>query len=74
MEAPPTPPATPPIEKQEKIVQPQAESGTVVPAPGPAAAEEAEALDPFGTLIPFGDPSWYQGVSEESELAIGLRG
>jgi predicted heme/steroid binding protein len=57
VEAPPTPPATPPAQK----VVPQAESGTVAPAPGPAAQEEAEALDPFGSLIPFGDPNWYQG-------------
>ena len=21
-----------------------------------------EALEPFGELVPFGDPSWYQGV------------
>ncbi len=61
--APPTPPATPPpAEKKEKIV-PSAESGTVAPAPGPAAAEESEALDPYGSLIPFADPSWYQSVS-----------
>lgn len=24
--------------------------------------EKREALEPFGELIPFGDPSWYQGV------------
>jgi hypothetical protein len=65
VEAPLTPPATPPAEKQqEKKVQPQAEPGTVAPAPGPSAAEEAEAMEPFGSLIPFGDPSWYQGVSQ----------
>ncbi|KAI1139206.1 acyl-CoA dehydrogenase NM domain-like protein [Hypoxylon sp. FL0543] len=29
--------------------------------PSSAQAEEAEALEPFGDLIPFGDPSWYQG-------------
>ena len=70
--APPTPPATPPPqtqqkqqqEKKAKVVVPQAESGTVAPAPGPAAHEEtAEALDPYGSLIPFSDPNWYQGVS-----------
>jgi hypothetical protein len=22
-----------------------------------------EALDPYGDLVPFADPSWYQGVS-----------
>ncbi|KAI0165220.1 acyl-CoA dehydrogenase NM domain-like protein [Hypoxylon sp. FL1284] len=30
-------------------------------APTSAQAEEAEALEPFGSLIPFADPSWYQG-------------
>ncbi|KAI1397972.1 acyl-CoA dehydrogenase NM domain-like protein [Hypoxylon fuscum] len=29
--------------------------------PSSAQAEEAEALEPFGDLIPFADPSWYQG-------------
>jgi alkylation response protein AidB-like acyl-CoA dehydrogenase len=28
--------------------------------PGPAAHEEAEALDTFGDLIPYADPNWYQ--------------
>ena len=49
---------------------PQAESGTVAPAPGPAASEESEALDPFGSLSPFGDPSWYQGVSNDEITAF----
>jgi hypothetical protein len=57
--APPTPPSTPPAEKREKIV-PQAASGTVVPAPGPAAEEEAEAMDSYGDMVPYADPSWYQ--------------
>jgi hypothetical protein len=26
------------------------------------SAGEVEALEPFGDLIPFADPSWYQGV------------
>ncbi|KAK5195279.1 hypothetical protein LTR99_002482 [Exophiala xenobiotica] len=59
--APPTPPATPPPQEKKEKVVPQAESGTVAPAPGPGAQEDAEALDPYGDLIPFGDPSWYQG-------------
>lgn len=50
---------------------PQAESGTVAPAPGPAAHEEAEALDPYGSLIPFADPNWYQGVSSSSSATAG---
>ncbi|KAJ9145471.1 Acyl-CoA dehydrogenase [Pleurostoma richardsiae] len=43
-----------------------------VPAPAPAAkkaaaptpatvSEDAEALEPFGSQIPFADPNWYQG-------------
>lgn len=63
VEAPPTPPATPPAEETKQKVVPQAESGTVAPTPGPSAEEEAEALDPYGSLIPFADPAWYQGVS-----------
>lgn len=63
--APPTPPATPPsAPKQEKeIVKPQAESGTVVPMPGKGAHEAAESMDPFGDMIPYADPTWYQSVS-----------
>ncbi|OQO12592.1 hypothetical protein B0A48_02054 [Cryoendolithus antarcticus] len=59
--APPTPPATPPpaAAKQEKVV-PIAEPGVVVPSPGPAAHEEREALDAFGDMVPYADPSWYQ--------------
>jgi hypothetical protein len=26
-------------------------------------AKDGVALDPYGDLIPFADPSWYQGVS-----------
>lgn len=39
------------------------------PAPHAAApadykpAATAEPQDPYGDLIPFADPSWYQGVS-----------
>ncbi|KAF2815113.1 acyl-CoA dehydrogenase NM domain-like protein [Mytilinidion resinicola] len=58
--APPTPPATPPAEKKQDVVKPSAESGAVAPVPTAAAEEEAEALDPFGDLVPYADPSWYQ--------------
>jgi len=61
-QAPPTPPATPPAEEKEKVV-PSAEPGHVAPMPGPAAQQEAEALDAYGSLIPFADPNWYQSVS-----------
>ncbi|PVH97846.1 acyl-CoA dehydrogenase NM domain-like protein [Periconia macrospinosa] len=55
--APPTPPPSPP---KKDIVKPSAEPGAVAPQPTSAAAEEAEALDPYGDLIPYADPSWYQ--------------
>ena len=63
--APPTPPATPPPapEKEKEVVKPQAESGTVAPMPGKDAHEPAEAMDPYGDMIPYADPTWYQGVS-----------
>jgi hypothetical protein len=60
--APPTPPPTPP-QVEKEVVKPSAESGVVVAKPGPDAQEEAEALDPYGDLIPYADPSWYQSVS-----------
>lgn len=57
--------APPPAPKQEKPkAVPQAESGTVSAVPsGPnllALAENAEPADPFGSLIPYSDPNWYQ--------------
>src|SRR3954469_7934254 len=58
--APPTPPPSPPAEKKE-VVKPQAESGAVVPMPA-EGAEMEDPLDPFGDLVPFADPQWYQGV------------
>jgi len=64
--APPTPPPSPPAAKE--VVKPQAESGAVVPVPAPAA--EVEALDPFGDLIPFADPTWYQGVRSAIHLFL----
>ncbi|KAA8913003.1 acyl-CoA dehydrogenase/oxidase [Sphaerosporella brunnea] len=30
-------------------------------APVPAETELKESLEPFGDMIPFGDPAWYQG-------------
>jgi alkylation response protein AidB-like acyl-CoA dehydrogenase len=54
--------AAPPAPKEEKkeLVKPSAEPGVIVPQPTAAAKEEAEALDPYGDLIPYADPSWYQ--------------
>ncbi|SMR52671.1 unnamed protein product [Zymoseptoria tritici ST99CH_1E4] len=58
--AEPTPPPSPKASSKEAVV-PQAESGFIAPAPGPAAAAEiAEPLDAYGDLVPYADPSWYQ--------------
>jgi hypothetical protein len=52
------------VEEKKEPVKPKAESGAVVPVPAAAPDREmSEALEPFGDLIPFADPSWYQGVS-----------
>ncbi|KAI6824610.1 acyl-CoA dehydrogenase NM domain-like protein [Hortaea werneckii] len=61
-QTPPTPSATPPpsAKKESEKVVPAAESGAVSPQPGPAASEEAEAMDQYGDMIPYADPSWYQ--------------
>ncbi|KAI9793013.1 MAG: hypothetical protein M1835_007506 [Candelina submexicana] len=60
---PPTPPATPPPqpkqEEEKEIVKPSA-SGPAAPEPGAAVQDAAEAMDPFGDIVPYADPSWYQ--------------
>lgn len=57
--APPTPPATPPPAQEKKeLVEPSA-AGPAAPSPGPAA-QPSEALDSFGDMVPYADPSWYQ--------------
>ena len=63
---PPTPPATPPPaekkpEAKEKV-KPQAESGVIAPVPGKDVEEAKESMDPYGAMIPYADPSWYQSV------------
>jgi len=61
--APPTPPATPPpAEKETEMVKPQAEPGVVAAVPTQAAEEAKESMDPYGAMIPYADPSWYQSV------------
>ncbi|KAF2022221.1 short-chain specific acyl-CoA dehydrogenase mitochondrial precursor [Aaosphaeria arxii CBS 175.79] len=57
--APAAPPPPPPAPKKE-VVKPKAEPGVVAPQPTEAAEEEFEALDPYGDLVPYADPSWYQ--------------
>ncbi|KAF2741901.1 acyl-CoA dehydrogenase NM domain-like protein, partial [Sporormia fimetaria CBS 119925] len=56
--APPAPPAAP--KQKKEVVKPEVAPGVVVPQPTQAAKEEAEALDPYGDLVPYADPSWYQ--------------
>lgn len=56
--APPPAAATP--AQKEKVVPVSEPGQIVVPAPGPAVEEDAEALDAFGSMIPFADPNWYQ--------------
>ncbi|KAF2161731.1 hypothetical protein M409DRAFT_69542 [Zasmidium cellare ATCC 36951] len=58
--AAPTPPPSPPAKQEKEKVVPQAESGVVAAVPGPDAEEEAEAMDQFGDMVPYADPSWYQ--------------
>jgi hypothetical protein len=52
------------------MVKPEAAPGVVVPQPTEAAKEDAEALDPYGDLVPYADPSWYQSVSTMYCLVI----
>ncbi|KAI9796773.1 MAG: hypothetical protein M1833_006013 [Piccolia ochrophora] len=56
--APPTPPATPPPSEKKEVVKPS-EAGPAAPEPSSGTSEEAEAMDAYGDLIPYGDPSWY---------------
>lgn len=69
--APPTPPesSTPAPQKEKEIVLPSAESGTVAPMPSKDADEHAEALDAYGDIIPYADPSWYQSVSQSIDCS-----
>ncbi len=61
--APPTPPPSPP----KVAAKPAAKA-----APA-QEVEESEPLDPYGDLIPFADPSWYQGVSDcESPVRFNM--
>lgn len=66
--------------KVEEVAKP----APVAAAPPPAEAskkavknanlEESEALEPFGDMIPFADPSWYQSVSLlKNKLAIPVK-
>lgn len=53
----PAPAPAPAPKKAESTPQPQASGDFKPPA-------TAEPQDPYGDLIPFADPSWYQGVSQ----------
>lgn len=72
--APPTPPATPPPQEGRKEAVKPSSEGPAAPFPGPAAKEaaEAEALEPYGDLIPYADPAWYQGVCDCHVYTLGL--
>ena len=34
----------------------------MAPAPGKGVKEMAESMDPYGDMVPYADPSWYQSV------------
>jgi hypothetical protein len=55
--AAPAPAPAPAAPKKAAEPKPTASSSSVTP---PATGTP---LDPYGELIPFADPSWYQGVS-----------
>jgi hypothetical protein len=57
--APPAPPAAKPVVKEAERAKPSAGSA---PAPAKQGRLASEAMDPYGELIPYADPSWYQGV------------
>jgi hypothetical protein len=70
----PAPAPAPAPEPKKEVVEAKA----VALKPGPAAAVAAEtelkeSLEPFGDLIPFGDPAWYQGVRTMILRMHGLR-
>lgn len=64
--------------KPKKEAPPAPAPKKEAPKPKPAAAAaassapagEAEALEPFGEQIPFGDPAWYQGVGFTHAMAL----
>jgi hypothetical protein len=61
--------APPPPAPKKEPVKPKAESGTVSAVPGPDAEEElAPPLDPYGDLVPYADPNWYQSVRIPQQL------
>lgn len=53
--------------KKVEAAPPPAPASAPKPAAAPASPSgpkpNIEPLEPFGDLIPFADPSWYQGVS-----------
>ena len=60
------PPPAPAEEKKAVIVAPKAADKQVT-TPKP------ESFDAFGDVIPFGDPSWYQGVSTVPPQSPSIR-
>ena len=63
-DAPSTPPPSPPQKKEPspEAAAPSPESGAIAPVPGKQVQEIKESMDPYGDLVPYADPGWYQGV------------
>ena len=40
--------------------------------PGKDAKEAAESMDPYGDLVPYADPSWYQSVRISSTWSLRI--
>ena len=58
--APPTPPKTPPPEAKTPVDTFQKVSMPVDAVDEDEEVDTAETMDPYGDLIPYADPSWYQ--------------
>lgn len=59
-------PAAPAPAKKEEAPKPKPKAAAAA-----APAKPTEPLDVFGDLVPFADPSWYQGVSKK--MTVNLR-
>ncbi|KAI1768492.1 acyl-CoA dehydrogenase NM domain-like protein [Hypoxylon sp. FL1150] len=73
LDSKPKPEPTPEPSPTYAAPEPTKESKKAL-TPSSAQKEEAEPLEPFGSLIPFADPSWYQGFHsayfDESHAAL----
>jgi hypothetical protein len=64
--AEPAPAPAPAPKKAAPEPKPQSESSSSVTPPATGVPQ-----DPYGDLIPFADPSWYQGVSFATSAKSG---